>query len=59
MTILGIVVAICVILFALWLVQTYVSAPWQTPLLLIIVVVALIGIVVTFFPAVGSMRVGR
>lgn len=57
MSILGIIIAIVLICFALWLVQTYLPAPWKTPALLIIVVLALVWIVSVLWPGLTAARV--
>lgn len=57
MSILGIVVVICLIIFALWLVRTYIQAPYQQPAIVLIVVLALIWIVWLLFPGLTTARV--
>ena len=59
MSIVALVVTICVIVFALWLVQTFLPAPWRTPLLVIIVILALVWLATLLFPGLTSARIGR
>lgn len=59
MSILGIIIAIVLIVFALWLIQTYLPAPWKTPALLIVVVLALVWIAMVLWPGLSTARVGR
>lgn len=59
MTLISLLIAVCVLVFALWLVRTYMPAPWQTPLLALIVVVALVLLLLTFAPGVANLRVGH
>lgn len=59
MTLLTLIVGICVLLFALYLVRTFLPAPWQTPLLVIIVILALVWLATIFAPGITSLRVGR
>lgn len=58
MSILGIIVAIVLIVFALWLIQTYLPVPFKTPALLIVVVLALIWIASVLWPGLTNARVG-
>lgn len=57
MTLVGLIVGILVILFALWLIRTFVSGPWQAPLMVIVVVLALAWLATIFFPGLTSVRV--
>lgn len=57
MTLLGLLVGIVVILFACWLVKTYLPGPWQTIALVVIVFLALGWLATIFFPNVLSLRV--
>lgn len=50
MTIVGLIVAILLIVFALWIVSTYLPAPFKTPVLVIIVVLALLWVVMLLIP---------
>ena len=59
MSIVALVVTVCVIIFALWLVQTFLPAPWKTPVLVIVVLLALLWLVTLMFPGVAGLRVGR
>lgn len=59
MTIIGLLVGICVLLFALWLIQTYMPVPWKVPALVIVVLLALVWLATAFLPGLTSMRVGR
>lgn len=57
MTLLSLVVACLVIVLVLWLVKTYMPAPWQTPTLAIVVVLAIIFLIVSFWPAAANIKV--
>lgn len=57
MTILSLLVAVAIIVFALWLVQTYLPAPWKTPVLVIIVLLALVFLLTQFFPGAATTKV--
>ena len=57
MTLLGFLLAIAVIVFALWLVKNYMPAPWQTPTLVIVVLLALVFLIVTFWPGAANVRI--
>ena len=57
MTLFGLLIAILVIVFALWLVKNYMPAPFQTPTLVIVVVLALIFLVFTFWPGAANVRI--
>lgn len=57
MSILGIVVIVLLILFACYLVQAYVNPPFKTPILAIIVALALIWILSVIVPGINTTRV--
>lgn len=57
MSILGIIIGVLLIVFALWIVQGYVNAPFKTPLLVVIVVLALIWVASYFVPGLTALRV--
>ncbi len=57
MSVFGIVVGVLLIIFALWIVQVYVDPPFKTPLLVVVVVLALIWIASFFMPGLTSMRI--
>ena len=57
MTLLGLVVAICLILIVLWIVKTYMPQPYQTPTLIVVVLLAVVFILVQLWPGAASMRV--
>jgi len=57
MSILSIIIGIVLIVFALYLVSTYVNAPWKTPALLVIVLLALIWIASFFVPGLMTARI--
>lgn len=59
MTLIGLLIGICVILFACWLANSFMPAPWKTPVLVVIVLLALVWLVSLFLPNVASMRIGR
>lgn len=57
MTVIGLLIVICVVLFCLWLVQTYMPAPWKTPTLVVLVLLAVVFCIVTIFPGAANVRV--
>lgn len=57
MTLLGLIVAISLILIILWIVKTYMPQPWQTPTLVIVVILAVVFVLVQLWPGAASMRV--
>lgn len=59
MSIVALVVTLCVILLMLWLVQNYMPLPWKTPVLVIVVLLALLWLVTLMFPGVAGLRIGR
>lgn len=59
MSLITLLVTVCLIIFALWLVVTFLPAPWKTPLLVLIVILALVWIATLLVPGLTSMRVTR
>ena len=57
MTLIGLVVAICLILVICWLVKMYMPQPWQTPVLVIVVLLAVLFLLAQLWPNVANMRV--
>jgi len=57
MTLLGLIVAICIILLVLWIVKMYMPQPWQTPTLVIVVLLAILFLIAQLWPAAANMRV--
>jgi hypothetical protein len=57
MSIVGILIALVLIVFVCWLVQTYLPAPFKLPALLIIVLLAVIWVVSLLFPALTTARI--
>lgn len=57
MTIAGLIIGLCIILLMCWLVQTYLPVPWKTPVLVIIVILALVWLASAFFPSIGATRI--
>lgn len=53
-TILILIVLVC---FALYIVQTYLPAPWKVPVLVLVVIVALIWVLSFFVPGLATIRV--
>ncbi len=58
-SIVTLLVGICVLLFALWLINTFLPVPWKTPLLVIVVLLGLLWLASAFVPGLSSIRVGR
>ncbi len=58
MSIIALIIAASLILFALYLVQSFIPAPWKTPLLIVIVVVALVWILSLFVPSIANTHFG-
>ncbi len=58
MTIIGLLVGICVILFACWLLNTYMPAPWKIPALVVVCLLALVWLLSVFMPGLANLRVG-
>lgn len=59
MSIVALVVTLCVIILMLWLVQTFMPLPWKTPVLVIVVLLALLWLITLLFPSLSAFRVGR
>jgi len=57
MTLVGLLIGLVVLALLLWLVKMYLPAPFTTPALVVIVVIAIIWVLVSFFPSVSEMRV--
>jgi len=57
MTLLELVVAICIILLVLWIVKMYMPQPWQTPTLVIVVILAVVFLLAQLWPGAANMRV--
>lgn len=57
MTLLGLLIGVLVIVFALWLVQTFLPAPYKTPVLVIVVVLALVWVASLLWPGLTSARI--
>jgi len=57
MTLLGLLIAVAIIILALWIVQTYMPPPWKTPTLVIVVVLALCFLVYALWPGAATVRV--
>ncbi len=58
MSIIAILVAIVVLVFCCWLVATYMPAPFKTPVLVVVVLIAVIWLLSLLFPALTAVRVG-
>jgi hypothetical protein len=58
-TLLGFLLVCAVIIFALWLVRTYMPAPWQTPTLVVVVILALVFLIYSFWPGAAAIRIGK
>jgi len=52
-----ILVIICAFIFVLWLVKGNMPEPWKTPVLVVIVLVAVIWLLTLMFPNITSFRV--
>jgi hypothetical protein len=57
MSILGLIVVIVLIVFALWLVQNYLPVPFKVPVLIIVVVLALVWIASVLVPGLTTARI--
>lgn len=57
MTIIALLIGILVIGLLCWLVNLYMPAPFKTPALVLLIVIAIIWVLVAMFPAVTNMRV--
>ena len=57
MTLLGLVVAICIILLILWIVKLYMPQPWQTPVLVIVVLLAVVFLLAQLWPGAANTRI--
>ncbi len=56
-SILGLIVTILLIVFALWLVQAYMPVPFKMPVLIIIVLLALLWVASILVPGLATTRV--
>jgi len=59
MTLVALLIGVVVIALLCWLVKMYMPAPFQTPALVILIVIGIIWVLVSMFPAVGEMRIGK
>jgi hypothetical protein len=57
MTLMGLIVVIAIIILILWMVQTYMPPPWKTPILAIVVLLALIFLIVSVWPGAANIRI--
>lgn len=57
MSVLGLLLAIVLIVFALYIVQTFLPAPWKTPVLVLVVIVALVWVLSILVPGLTSARI--
>ena len=57
MTLIALLIGLVVIALLCWLVKTYMPGPFQTPALVILITIAIIWVLVSFFPAIGNVRV--
>ncbi|HKA65461.1 MAG TPA: hypothetical protein VKD00_07050 [Methyloceanibacter sp.] len=57
MTLFGLIVAICIILLVLWIVKMYMPQPWQTPTLVIVVLLGILFLLAQLWPAAANMKV--
>lgn len=53
----GLVIAVAIIILMLWIAKTWLPQPWQTPIMVILVLVALAFLITTLFPGAASVRV--
>lgn len=59
MSLLTLLVGICIFLFALYLVKSFMPQPWATPTLVVIVLLALIWLAQAFVPGLSAIRISH
>jgi len=57
MTLIALLITVAVIVGICWLIQTYMPAPWKTPLLAVVVLIAVVYLVAMLWPAAARTRV--
>jgi hypothetical protein len=57
MTLLGLIVAIAIIICMFWITRTFMPQPWQTPVMVILVLVALAFLIYALWPGAATMRI--
>jgi hypothetical protein len=57
MTLVGLLIGLVVLALLLWLVKTYLPAPFTTPALVVLIVIGIVWVLVSFFPSVSEMKV--
>lgn len=59
MTILGLLFAVCVIVFLLWVTREFMPAPFKTPVLVFLVLLGIAWVLSQVWPGLASARLGR